>query len=138
MEAFNFNKASIDASIELQRVISFVNELYGSYFTIREIHWNTYKMATHKLCDDVSEYLIDTTDSIMEAIMGSVEERPGFGILNPNIPKTEDLKMLLKVLKNKATLLKTWISGDQFISVNNLLDDFIQKIADYIYLSDNS
>lgn len=90
--------------MDFERVITFVNELYGSYFKLKEIHWNTYSKSLHLLIDEINEDLLEYVDDITENIMGLNDSRVGYNIINPNIPNTTDPKEILKVLAAKLSI----------------------------------
>lgn len=117
------------------KTLDFCNELFGSYFRIREIHWNTHKMAKHKLCDDVMDSIIEYVDKLSEGMIG-LEQRPGFDILKPVIPTSVDLTEILKVLRNKAQYLEQSLSSNSdYVGMVNILDDLITDLNEYVYLS---
>lgn len=57
-------------STDFDRVITFVNELYGSYLKLKEIHWNTYSKSLHLLIDEINDDLLEYIDDITENILG--------------------------------------------------------------------
>lgn len=124
-------------NMDFERVLTFVNELYGSYLKNKEIHWNTYSKSLHLLLDEINEDLLEYIDDITENIMGLEDSRFGYGVLNPVIPNTTDHKAILKVLCAKADNLKSWMSSGRYAGIVNILDDFSQTMNRYIYLSDD-
>lgn len=124
-------------NMDFNRVITFVNELYGSYLKLKEIHWNTYSKSLHLLIDEINDDLLEVIDDITENIMGIEDDRFGYNILNPNIPQTTDTKAILKVLAAKAEQLNSFMSGGKYSGIANILDDFAQTLNRYIYLSDD-
>lgn len=121
--------------MDFERVITFINELYGSYFKLKEIHWNTYSKSLHLLIDDINDDLLEYVDDITENIMGLNDSRFGYGIINPNIPNTTDPKEILKVLAAKAEYLKSGMTAGRYAGIVNILDDFAQTMNRYVYLS---
>ena len=111
--------------MDFERVITFVNELYGSYFKLKEIHWNTYSKSLHLLIDEINDDLLEYVDDITENIMGLNDSRFGYGIINPNIPNTTA----------KAEYLKSGMTAGRYSGIVNILDDFAQTMNRYIYLS---
>lgn len=124
-------------NMDFNRVITFVNELYGSYLKLKEIHWNTYSKSLHLLIDEINDDLLEVIDDITENIMGIEDDRFSYNILNPNIPQTTDTKAILKVLAAKAEQLNSFMSAGRYAGIANILDDFAQTLNRYIYLSDD-
>lgn len=122
---------------DFERVITFINELYGSYLKIKEIHWNTYSKSLHLLLDEINEDLLEYIDDISENIMGLEDARFGYGVLDPNIPNTTDPKSILKVLSAKSSQLRYELSSSRYAGLTNILDDFAQTMNRYLYLSDD-
>lgn len=124
-------------STDFDRVITFVNELYGSYLKLKEIHWNTYSKSLHLLIDEINDDLLEYIDDITENILGINDNRPGYGILHPNIPNSSDTKAILQVLANKNEYLKSYLVAGRYAGLVNVLDDLAQTLNKYIYLSDD-
>lgn len=119
------------------QILMFINCVYGSYFKVKEIHFNTKNQAAHSLSDEVSGTLIEFADRLFENFMG-VYERCGFNILEPHIPDTEDLKKILIVLRSKMNKLTSAITEDSELQgLVNVLNDYQETFNKYIYLSDN-
>lgn len=124
-------------NVDFERVLTFVNELYGSYLKLKEIHWNTYSKSIHLLIDEINDDILDYIDDITENIMGLEDTRFGYNVIDPNIPNTADHKAILKVLSAKAENLKSWMTAGRYAGIVNILDDFAQTMNRYIYLSDD-
>lgn len=116
------------------RVLTFNDKLLGSYIKVREIHWNTYNKASHTLCDDIMGTLIDTSDRLLENLMG-LEQRPGFNIINPNIPNTTSLEEILNVLNKESCVLESYLTSPIYSGITNITNDFREAINKYLYLS---
>ena len=116
------------------KVISFVNELYGSYMKIQEIHWNTYKKGVHTTQDEIKDALIDYADKLGEVTIG-IDSRPGFDVLHPIIPMSTSSEEICTVLTRKAERLKESSIGPGYSGLVNVLDDFCADFNKYTYLS---
>jgi len=118
-------------------LIGIVNCLLGSYIRIREIHWNTHNQATHNLTNDLLPEIIDYIDAIIELLSG-IAERPGFNILKPVIPTTEDnLTTILKALVMKVETSQSFLEDPEYRGINKTLDDLIADLNKWTYLSNN-
>lgn len=116
------------------KVISFVNELHGSYLKIQEIHWNTYKKGLHTTEDDIKEGLLDYIDKLVEVAMG-LDRRPGFDVLHPIIPQSTNSEEICSVLVRKAERFKSMLEGPGYSGLVNVLDDFCTDFSQFTYLS---
>lgn len=118
----------------ISKVIVFINELYGSYLKIQEIHWNTYHNGVHKVQDEIKDLLMEYSDKLAEVAMG-IDVRPGFDVLHPIIPNTTDSEEICKVLKKKAYRLKESLIGPEYSGLVNVLDDFATDMDKTAYLT---
>ena len=119
---------------DFNKVITYINELYGSYLKFKEIHWNTYSKSLHLLLDEINDDILEVIDDLSDNIMGIHDSRFGYNILIPSIPNTTDPKELLQVLSAKATYLKSSMDSGIYAGLHNILDDFAEKLNRYIYL----
>ena len=119
-------------------VLAFLSRLEGYSTRIKECHWSAEHMATHKLCDDVRESLINYEDQIAEDFQGIIGFRIKVGSLKPVMPESNNIKDLLNELYKNVSDLYDILSARQnklFNGIINILDDMIHTINTFAYLS---
>lgn len=134
MEEVYLSESNRELSGDMLRIVNYINELFGSYCKLREIHWNTHNKASHDLSDNLMSHFMYTIDRVFEAIMG-IEERPGYGIIYPKIPNSSDIKEILKAIIARTTTLEGQLCSPIYSGVCNVLADFKEHLNKSIYLS---
>lgn len=134
MEEYLMSDSQKDLSPDMLRIINYVNELIGTHCRLREIHWNTYNKASHDLSDNLMWKFMSTVDRLLESIMG-IEERPGYDIICPKIPKSTDIKEILRAIIARTTALEGHLSSPVYSGVTNMLSEFKEQLNKSIYLS---
>lgn len=121
---------------DLQLVINFVNECYGAYLKLKEIHWNTYSNTTHVRVDEATEGILSYIDKLMENTIGAdAPNRPSLGYLNPIIPESSSRVEILVTLNRRANSLADRLQSPVSRGIINILDDFASELNSYQYFN---
>ena len=121
-------------SPDLEKMLQFINMLWGSVIKVKEIHFNTHDNSTHKLCDEIQETLLDYIDEFGEVIQGFAGQRFGYGIMKPIIPESADLEEILRVLAAKSLQLEAYYSEPIYSGITSITNDFRRDVHKFNYL----
>lgn len=116
--------------------IKFLCNLEGTHQRLKMLHWSTECKAEHLLTDDIDDAVLDCEDSIAENIMGKLGVRFGNGDLKSMLPESTTLKSLLDEMEDDANSFKNSIGdSDEYAGVINIIDDYLENINKWRYLS---
>lgn len=121
-------------SPDMEKMLQFINMLWGSVIKVKEIHFNTHDSSTHKLCDKIQETLLDYIDELGESIQGFANQRFGYNTLKPIIPESSDLEEILRVLGAKSLQLEAYYSEPIYSGITSVTSDFREDLHKFNYL----
>ena len=118
-----------------QKTIEYLSNLEGYHQLLKGLHWSATNHALHILTDEIDDDVLETEDAIAECVMGILDTRFGIGNLKTMLPEAKTVDALLKEMKNDLIEYKTSV-GDSanHAGLQNILDDFMQKINKWNYL----
>jgi DNA-binding ferritin-like protein len=118
---------------------TFINDLEGFKIKIKEIHWNTESIHTHKLCDDILESISKNQDAFAEdgfTVFLKFFDNTFF----PNKIETFDLEETVKLLGQKVRLFRRELENspkkEYYIGLISICDAFIHELNTFQYLSE--
>jgi hypothetical protein len=118
---------------------NFLKDLEGFKVKLKELHWNTDLLNTHKLCDDVLTSVSKNQDAFAEdgfTVFFNFLDNDFF----PNRIVTSDLEETIKLLGQKLrTFRKQLDSSDnkeKYVGLISVCDAFIHEVNTFQYLSE--
>lgn len=118
--------------------IDYICALYGYLLRIQEIHWDPDCNAYHVRSDEFYDIVKDATDDFAECAMGLEGKKFPKGKLLPMLPNSMDFPGMLKELEKDTIDMRTKVNSTEEgrnSGLANVLDDFIQNINKYKYLT---
>jgi len=118
-----------------QKTIEYMSNLEGYHQLLKGLHWSATHHALHVLTDEIDGDVLETEDAIAECVMGILDTRFGVGDLKTMLPEAKTVDALLKEMKNDLIEYKTSVGDNaNHAGLQNILDDFMQKINKWNYL----
>ena len=118
-----------------QKTIEYMSNLEGYHQLLKGLHWSATHHALHILTDEIDGDVLETEDAIAECVMGILDTRFGVGDLKTMLPEAKTVDALLKEMKNDLIEYKTSVGDNaNHAGLQNILDDFMQKINKWNYL----
>lgn len=113
----------------------YLSILEGYHQCLKTLHWSATHNSLHVLTDEIDESVLGVEDDIAECVMGILDSKFGLGDLKTMLPEAKTLDSLLKEMKQDLLLYKDKV-GDEpnHAGLQNILDDFMQKINKWNYL----
>ena len=119
--------------------VDLFNCLYGSYLSLKRIHFTTTHQAEHLRTDEMMSEVLDYADAIMENCMGLFGRISKSDLNYCEFGTFETDKEVYNAIRTKLAAFRVIIEKNVNMNgVLNIVDEFAQKINRYIYLSDNS
>jgi len=115
-------------------IVGFLNIIEGWKTRIKNLHWSAPKMNTHKVLDEIADFVSSYQDSLAEDYMG-IE-----GKLQPNILKGKECdvlnaKDLMNCMKDCTLNFYNSLPSDTiYVGIKSETETFIHNINKYIYL----
>ena len=118
-----------------QKTIEYMSNLEGYHQLLKGLHWSATHHALHVLTDEIDGDVLETEDAIAECVMGILDTRFGVGDLKTMLPEAKTVDALLKEMKNDLIEYKASVGDNaNHAGLQNILDDFMQKINKWNYL----
>lgn len=122
--------------MENKEIINLVNIMYGHFFKVIELHWNTKNQAEHLLTSDIYSSIVDYADKLVENCSG-MYGKPGMDIMKPIKCTNTSTKDILTELRNQALAVRNKLTKPMFNGTNVILDDLNVDLNKWIFLSEN-
>lgn len=115
-------------------IIEIASRLESAKTRLKELHWSSPGLNIHNITDNVSDWINETEDALIENLMAVSNDFVYPGDLK-NIPwESKELENFLIDLRGFFTSIKRKLGDDLIYSgVINIIDDAIQKNNMYIY-----
>lgn len=117
-------------------VKDFINKLEGYKTALVELHWTSYGLKQHDLCNDFLEIVCDFQDAISEQLQADKEWKRG--TLKPvSVNLSNGRDGFLKFLQEVRKEVEKQYDGVKDEAMKSLFDDFYENTKSYIYQAKN-
>lgn len=107
-----------------------IGQLFHSRDTMHIVHLQTTSYAEHKALDNYYSSLLELTDSLIEAYMGTLGKRVNF-----KIPSSEYVNAKQHLTQLKQYLMKhRTVFGVENTHIQNIIDEIVALITSTLYL----
>ena len=122
--------------MERKIAVEFLSTLEGYHSQLKMLHWSAKSNFEHTLCDNIDKGVLGFEDRFAEVVMGKLNIRFGLGDLKTLMPESKTLQTLLREMESDVLKIKSSVGdNDSFGGVMNVLDDFLESIHTWSYLS---
>ena len=119
-----------------KEILDYICSLHGYLIRLKEFHWSTDNDAEHKLCDEISSKIGSLEDEFAETAMGHYGEKIKVNELKPLLPRAEELKPMLKELREESVdLKKKYLLNTPEAGLSSVVDVIIATAEKYEYRS---
>ena len=114
-----------------ENILKYINELEGFKTFIKNAHWASKNMQTHKLYDDIADSVSNIQDKISEisqGLFGKINK----GELKPvSYGELGEQEFLSKLLETSKTFYSSIKEGDDYIGLRSEMETFIGEISQF-------